>query len=223
MQVSVDRRAASGLSVLAAYTYGKSIDDTSAFLGTKTDKNFPQNSRNYAPERARSSFDMRHRLSVAPVYTIPRLRNTELRGIVTAQTGQPMTPVIRFDNSNTGNAGGTFGLDRPNLLHSPQIDSSSANRWFDTSAFAVAPRYQFGNAGRNVVTGPGLINVDVSLVKTFQIRERLTLMLHAEAFTLLNRTQLDEPERYVDEPSTFGRIFSAKAPRQLQFALRLQF
>jgi hypothetical protein len=134
-----------------------------------------------------------------------------------------MTPVIRFDNSNTGNAGGTFGLDRPNLLHSPRIDLGSAERWFDTSAFAVAPRYQFGNAGRNVVTGPGLVSVDASLVRTFLIRERLTLSLHAEAFNLLNRTQLDEPERYADEPSTFGRIFSAKASRQVQFALRLKF
>jgi hypothetical protein len=223
LQASLDRRIGGKLSVLAAYTFGKSIDDTSAFLGTKTDKNFPQDSMNYAAERARSSFDMRQRFTVAPVYKIPMLHNTELRGIVTAQSGQPMTPVIRFDNSNTGNAGGNFGLDRPNLLHSPQLDSASANLWFDTNAFAIAPRYRFGNAGRNVVTGPGLVNVDVSLVRTFRIREKLSISVHAEAFNLLNRTQLDEPERYADESSTFGKIFSAKAPRQLQFALRMQF
>ena len=223
LQASLDRRFARGFSVLAAYTWGKSIDDTSAFLGTKTDKNFPQNSMNYAAERARSSFDIRQRFSVAWVYKVPMFRNTELRGIVTAQSGQPMTPVIRFDNSNTGNAGGTFGLDRPNLLHSPRVDAGSAERWFDTSAFSVAPRFQFGNAGRNVVTGPGLVSVDASLVRTFRVRDRITLSLHAEAFNLMNRTQLDEPERYADEPSTFGKIFSAKAARQVQFALRLNF
>jgi hypothetical protein len=223
LEASMDHRFGRGYSLLVAYTFSKSIDDTSAFLGTQTDKNFPQNSSNYAAERARSSFDMKHRLSAAPVWTIPWLRNTELRGIVTAQSGQPMTPVIRFDNSNTGNAGGTFGLDRPNALHSPRIDGGSANGWIDTSAFAVAPRYRFGNAGRNIVTGPGLVNVDLSLVRTFRIRERVTLSAHAEAFNLFNTTQLNEPERYADEPSTFGKIFSAKAPRQIQFALRIRF
>ena len=223
LQLSYNHRFAKYVTLVSSYTAGKSIDDTSAFLGTKADKNFPQDSLNFRAERAVSSYDLRQRLVVAPVVAIPRLRRTEFRALVTAQSGAPLTPILRFDNSNTGNSGGVFGSDRPNLVGNPVLDGRSANLWFNPQAFAVPPKYQFGNAGRNIVRGPGLVNVDVSVMKAFAIREGWRVESSAEAFNLWNHTQLDLPERYADESATFGRIFSAKRGRQAQFSLRLAF
>jgi hypothetical protein len=146
-----------------------------------------------------------------------------LRGIVTVQAGQPFTPVLRFDNSNTGNTGGSFGLDRPDLLSSPLLAHPTADLWFDPAAFRVPARYSFGSAGRNIVRAPGLASFDVSLVRQFPFGERGKLSLEVQAFNLLNRANFNIPELYADEPGRFGRIYSAKAPRQLQFAARLSF
>jgi len=227
LEASIDRRLARRFSMLVAYTYSKSIDDTSAYLGTVPDKNFPQNSRDYRLERALSSFDMRQRLSAAYVYQVPGRswwnRNFEVRGITTAQTGQPFTPLLRFDNSNTGNIGGIFGLDRPDLQRNPALANPGPEEWFDTSAFAIPAKYHFGNAGRNVLTGPGLFSFDVAVSRRFLLREGMSLEFDAQAFNLFNRANFDLPDAYADQPTTFGKIFSAKAPRQIQAAVRLSF
>ncbi len=220
MQWNLDRRLARGFSVMTSYTWSKSIDDTSAFLGTRPDKNFPQDSLNYSAERALSSFDMRHRFVTAPLWT---WRGFEFRGIFTAQTGQPLTPLLRLDNSNSGNSGNIFGNDRPDVLRSPRLSTRTPERWFDTSAFAIARPFTFGSAGRNIVTGPGYINLDAGLSRRIRLTERLHITLDAQAFNLSNTAHFDMPERYADEPALFGRILSAKAPRQIQFGLRLGF
>jgi hypothetical protein len=226
-QTSFHRTMRHGFSIVALYTFSKSIDDTSAFLGTSADKNFPQDSNNYSAERALSSFDLPHRASAAWVYAIPGhnifLRNTDIRGIFVAQSGRPFTPLLRFDNSNTGNTGGTFGSDRPNVLRNPQLSHRTPEQWFDPSAFAVPAPYTFGSAGRNVLRGPAFSSIDLSLARRFKLNEQFTVTCEAEAFNLLNHTNFDLPEAFADEPARFGKIFSAKAPRQVQLALRFEF
>ncbi len=227
LQASFNRPMSHGMSLWGVYSLSKSIDNTSAFQATKSDPNFPQNSRNLQAERALSSFDMTHRLMLAYICHLPGgnrwTRNTEFRGITTVESGQPFTPVLRFDNSNTGNSGGTTGSDRPNLLHSPKSSHPTADQWFDTSAFAVAAPYNFGNAGRNILRGPGFASFDLALARRFRLSDQTALSFEAQAFNLFNRTNFNLPELYADEPGTFGRIFAAKSPRQLQFALRLSF
>ena len=221
LQALVNRRFTGGLSLLASYTWSKSIDDSSAFLATNADANFPQNSRDYAAERARSSFDVSHRLSAAAVYNAPH--GVALRAIATAQTGAPFTPILRFDNSNTGNASGNNGYDRPNVSYDPRLSTRTPERWFNTGAFSTARPFSFGNAGRNIVEAPGLINFDVSATRGFRVTETLRLTAEAQVFNLTNTAHFNLPERFADEPSTFGHILSARAPRQLQLALRLHF
>ena len=227
LQFSFNRRLARGLSVLAAYTFSKSIDDTSAFLGTTGDKNFPQNSHNYHAERGLSSFDTPHRGVISYVYDLPFknlvLRNLETAAIITAQSGQAFTTILQFDNSNTGNTGGTFGSDRPNVVGNPSLPNPSAQEWFNTAAFAVAPRYTFGNAGRNILRAPALATWDLSLSRMFVISDRMKLSFYAQSFNTFNRENLNLPDLYADNPATFGKIFSAKSPRQVQFAMRLNF
>ncbi len=227
VQLSVRRQALRRLSLIATYMFSKSIDDTSAYLATGADPNFPQNSANYHAERALSSFDIPNYGTGAAVYSLPSrnpvLRNVELSGILMAHSGQPFTPTLAAANSNTGNTGGTAGSDRPNVVHSPQLDNRTAEKWFDTSAFAVAPPYTFGNAGRNILRGPAQSALDLAVSRAFQLSERASMTFQVQAFNALNRTNFDLPKAVVDDPATFGRIFSAKPPRQLQFALRLAF
>jgi len=227
LQLSYNRPLSHGLSLMGVYAFSKSMDDTTAFLGTFSDKNFPQDSRNYHADHALSSFDIPQRATLALVWRVPGhsvlTRNLEASSIVVAQSGQPFTPILSTDNSNTGNIGGQFGSDRPNVLRNPELSNPSPDRWFDTSAFTIPARYTFGNAGRNIVRGPGLFTTDFSLLRRFQLKERATLSAQAEAFNLFNRTNFDLPNLVADQPSTFGKIFSAKSPRQIQFALRLAF
>ncbi len=226
-QASFNRPMGHGISFTAVYMYSKSMDDTSAFLGTQADKNFPQDSHNYHLERALSSFDMPQHFTAAWVYQLPGhnwlTRNTEVRSIVTAEDGQPFTPTVSFDNSNTGNIGGTFGSDRPNAVGNPTLSNPTPQEWFNTAAFQIAPKYTFGSAGRNILRGPGLASLDLSLLRRFHIRESGTLSFEAQAFNTLNRVNFDLPQAIVDQTGSFGQIFSAKDPRQIQFALRYNF
>ncbi len=227
LQAQFHRRIDASLGLWAVYTWSRSIDDASAFLGTTGDPNFPQDSHNLRAQRGDSSFDVRQRLAFACVLTLPRTnrwtRNTELQALATFQSGQPFTPVLRFDNSNTGNNGGQSGYDHPNQVHDPMLSHRTAERWFDTSAFVIPPQYTFGDAGRNIVRGPGFASFDTSLVRHFKLNEKWQVSVQAQAFNLLNRPNFELPQLYVDEPATFGTILAAKAPRQLQFALRVSF
>jgi hypothetical protein len=227
LQLSYQHPLGRSFSLIGLYTFAKSIDDASAFLGDASGANYPQNSATPSAERSLSSFHMKSRATAAAVYALPWrsrwLSNTELRGILIAQSGQPFTPQLRFDNSNTGNIGPPFGLDRPNLAHSPGPARRSPDHWFDTSAFTIPAPYTFGNAGRNILIGPGMFTVDFSVVRKINLSERIYLSFEAQAFNIMNHTNFDLPQAYVDEPATFGRIFSAKPPRQLQLAVRLQF
>lgn len=71
--------------------------------------------------------------------------------------------------------------------------------------------------------GPRLANFDVAVARRFVVHEGVTLTADAQSFDLFNHTQFDLPQLFADEPTTFGRILSAKAPRQLQFSLRLSW
>ncbi len=227
LQITFNRQLASRLSLLAAYTFSKSIDDTSAFLPTMADQNFPQDSHNYRLERALSSFDTPNRATLALVYRIPGssrwTRGFEASSILTVQSGQPFTPMLSTDNSNTGNSGGNFGVDRPNVLFNPTLSNPTPQEWFNTAAFAIPAQYTWGDAGRNILRGPGLASLDVAVRRRFPLRDRATLTTEVQLFNSLNRANFNLPDAFADQPLTFGKIFSAKDPRQIQFALRLAY
>ena len=228
LQATFDRAMSHGLSVRAVYTLSKSTDDASAFLGTPADPNFPQNSRNVAAEMAPSSFDVRHRLALSYIIDLPRTnawtRGMQIQGITVVHSGQPFTPLLRFDNSNTGNTGGsTAGSDRPNLVGDPALSNPGADAWCNTAAFAIPAPYTFGNAGRNSLRGPGYASFDLAVSRRIEARAHNSLTVGLQVFNLFNRTNFDLPEHYADEPTTFGRIFSAKAARQVQLMARVGF
>ena len=219
-----------GLTALASYTWSKSIDDASSFFASAGDANFPQDSRNTRAERALSNFDLRHRFSLSYSYDLPFgkgrfLGGWQTYGIWTFQTGRPFTVALlpNFDNSNTGQSILGFGAnDRPNVLRAAALANPSPQRWFDTTAFALPPFGSFGNAGRNILSGPGYQSANVSLMKNARIAERANLQIRVEAFNLLNRTNLGLPDNFFGSP-TFGSIQSAQSPRRVQFGAKILF
>ena len=219
-----------GLTALVSYTWSKSIDDASSFFSSAGDPNYPQDSRHTRAERGLSNFDLRHRLSVSYSWDLPfgkgRWRGGwQTFGIWTFQTGRPFTVALLpdLDNSNTGRSILGFGAnDRPNVLRNPALAAPTPERWFDTTAFAVPPFGQFGNAGRNILTGPGYRNINISLIKNIAIAESATVQFRAETFNLMNHANFDLPDIFVGSPS-FGRIPSAGSPRRIQFGLKFLF
>jgi len=128
-----------------------------------------------------------------------------------------------IDNSGTGRSILGFGAnDRPNVVGNPTLANRSPERWFNTGAFAFAPPGSFGNAGRNILDGPGYQNVNVSLLKNTPLREDINLQLRAEFFNLFNHPKLQPAGQFPGSP-TFGRITSARDPRHVQFGVKLLF
>jgi len=119
--------------------------------------------------------------------------------------------------------GGFFAHDRPNVVGSPRLDNPTPERFFNTSAFAVPQRYSFGNAGRNILIGPGLSNLDLALIKNIQLHREQMLQVRAEVFNFFNHPNFKLPESYIDNPATFGRVLAAEPARQIQFGLKYVF
>jgi len=104
----------------------------------------------------------------------------------------------------------------------PRAGSPTPERFFNTAAFATPPQFRFGNAGRNILTGPGLANLDVAVARVLSLSETVKAELRAEWFNVANHPNFDLPRWFSDLPA-FGRIASASPPRQIQFSLRLRY
>jgi hypothetical protein len=229
----LERRLRDGYAYNVSYTLSTSKDDASSPGPTESEANLPQNVRNIfsdSGEWAYSSFDHRH-LFVAsgtyeiPFVTAPRWAEAVLGGwrvntVIAAQAGAPFTVNLGVDQANIG----TGPAQRPDQLRDPNLPPGdrSADRWFDPTAFALPAPFTFGSAPRNSVLGPGFVNVDLALAKTWNVAGSSVLELRWEVFNLLDRANFDLPNRIFGTPN-FGRIFSAKSPREMQAGVRLAF
>lgn len=229
LQLGAVRRAGSRLTFRGSYTWSKSMDDQSAFLATDGNDNTPQDSRNLAAEWSLSDFDVRHRLVLTGSYVVPDFgagalgRGWQVSGVVSVQSGRPFTPRVSFDNSNSGNTGGgTFAYDRPNEVTGTTPPTGATVATYDGRTFVVAPPFTYGNAGRNSLIGPRYAAVDAVVSRRLALGGTRALELRLEAFNLLNRTNLQLPDTFVDRP-TFGQSLSAFNRRQFQLAARFTF
>jgi len=229
--LKVERRFREGYSYNVSYTLSSSVDDASSPGPTESEANIPQDVRNIFSESgewAPSSFDHRHQVIASGTYELPITGSGVLgaivggwraNGILVVQSGAPFTVNLTVDRANVG-AG---PAQRPDQLRDPNLSSGerSPDRWFDTSAFAMPAPFTFGSARRNNVLGPGYANVDVSLAKSWAIGAA-SLEFRWEVFNALNRANFDLPNRLFGN-ANFGRIFSAKNPREMQFGVRVAF
>jgi hypothetical protein len=231
LQIKYVQRADHGLSVLAGYTYGSSTDDASGFFTSAGDPNFPQNSLDPGAERGRSSFDVRHRASVAISYDLPFSGNVwlddwQIHAVGALNSGRPFTVAVHpdIDVSNTGRSNLGFGYnDRPNVTGTPSLraEDRTEDRWFDTGAFSFPAFGSFGNSGRNTLEGPRSRNLNLAIVKLVPVAAA-QLQLRFETFNLFNYVNYDLPDAFLGSP-TFGQILSAGASRRVQFGVRAVF
>ncbi|HZU21676.1 MAG TPA: hypothetical protein VE998_02520, partial [Terriglobales bacterium] len=215
LQARLEKRASRGLTFGASYTFAKSIDGASVFYGSGANATtiFPQDNYNLRAERGLSDFDIRHRFVGNFVYEIPSLKHVtahlpravadgwQTAGIITLQTGQPFSVLTGQNQSSTG-----LGNDRPNLVGDPNAGPRSVAQWFNTSAFALNAPLTFGNAGRNIVTGPPYKNVDYSVMKNTRLTESLSMQLRAEFFNILNHPNFALPRNTMTAPN-FGALY----------------
>ncbi len=233
LTLKLERRLAGHFAYNVSYTLSHSKDDASSPGATESEANVPQNVNNIFDETgewALSSFDHRHQFIASGVYEFPFFMNANgavkailggwrANAIFLAQAGAPFTVNLSVDRANVG----TGPAQRPDQVRKPHLPGGerTPERWFDTSAFALPAQFTFGSAPRNGVVGPGFANMDFALAKTWALGVS-QLEFRWEIFNLFNRANFDLPNRIFGN-ANFGRIFSAKNPREMQFGLRLAF
>jgi hypothetical protein len=235
LTLQVKRGLSKGVSFDTGYTWSKSMDDASDAGTTNAEYNLPQNAYAPALEKAVSSFDHRQRVTASLVYEIPspaptkRFRrlagNWRASGILIAQSGAPFTVNLSSaagqDVAHIGLVNGN-NLERPNLLNNPNDGPRTPSEWFNVQAFGLPAQNSFGSSGRNVVLGPGLINLDIAVEKEMALGERLRLQFRSDIYNVFNHPNFDLPGR-IFGASNFGVISSAEDSREFQFALKLRF
>jgi len=247
--VKATRRFSRGLSVIASYTFSKSLDDSSGIRNQGNDNLYPQNSECIACEYGRSAFDVKNRIVGSANYELPfgpgKMINTnkavgefvggwQIGGIFTHQTGQVGTPLLGTDNSSISSPFG--GFDRPNPTGtSPYLSGNarSLTDWINIAAYAAPTAGTFGSLQRGSFTGPGFTNLDASLHKAFNMpyNEKHQLAIRFEAFNALNHPNWNNPTLSnvngalgkAAGATTFGRITGTASMRQLQLAAKYQF
>ncbi|MBO0859221.1 MAG: TonB-dependent receptor [Chloracidobacterium sp.] len=247
-QFTVQKALSHGVTILASYTWSKSLDDlpvgqdiTTAGTGGGASPipwNFPgRHQDDYGP----SDFNHPHRFVMSYVWDLPKLAGGgaliryviggwHWTGIVTAQSGGPFTVLAGKDQSQTG-----LGTDRAN---STGVSAYGGNacagikticvNYLNPAAFALPTIGALGNVGKNNLSGPSLFTWDTGIFKEFPfVSERVRLQFRAEFFNVLNRANFTSPANNSLTPSLsstgFGTIQNAGDPRVGQLALKLVF
>jgi hypothetical protein len=229
LQLKAEKRFIKNLAFLGSFVWSKSIDDGDTVLNGLFDSITAQDERDLKLERGLSFFDIRKRLSFGFIYNLPSteraysiLANWQVSGILTLQDGTPLNPSYFFsDFANTGTP------NRPDIVPGEKIslprNERSVDRWFNDKAFRAPAPFTFGNAGRNIIPGPGNNLFDFALHRRFRLGEGRTLEFRAESFNLFNHPNYGIPLPFADFGPFFGRIVSVGDPRRIQFALRFDF
>ena len=227
LQVDVNHRFRSGLSLRGVYTWSKTIDDGDSLNSTTSggEPALASNPFDLRADRGLANFDVRNVGVVEGSYALPF--GLTVNSVVTLQGGFPFTPQLSYNPSNNGD---TRNPVRPfvNPSFTGPVIIGSPNEWFNPAAFLAPPAGSefYGNLGRDTLIGPSLATWDLSLLKEFHLRERLRLQFRAELFNLLNRANFNSPNAIAFTPTgvspTAGVITSTStAARQIQFAMKL--
>jgi len=241
LELDLIHRWNNGLQFRAVYTFAKSLDDGDN-MNTSIATNSPAfvaNPHDIKADWGRASFDIRHSAVINATYDLPFgrgsrnvwigriIRNWQISGIETLQTGLPFTPQLGYNPSNDGDSRNPV---RPSLNPSfvGPVIIGSPDEYFNPNAFEPPLAGTYGNAGRNSLQGPGLAETDISIAKRFDLTERVNLQFKAEAFNLLNRTNFNTPNTIVFTSATAGPSPTAgvitstsTTSRQIQFGMKL--
>jgi hypothetical protein len=224
MILSLQRRAAKGVTVLANYTWSHCID-----FGASINTNITQawDPSRLSHDRGNCELDRRHNFNLSTVYQTPQFANTTARILLTnwqvsavlgILSGPWLTVLSNLDNALTGTTD-----QFPNAVGiSPYAAKRGIAQWLNPNAFTQPAVGTYGNMNPQSVVGPGMIGLDMAFARNFRIREGASLMLRAEAFNLPNHVNPGNP--ILDLTSNnFGQILSANDPRIMQMALKFVF
>jgi hypothetical protein len=252
LEVDLNHRIARGLQFRGVYTFSKALDDGDN-MNTSVATNSPAFVANPLQPRAdygRASFDIRHSAVINATYDLPLgqalarafgrgnaphtsawldrlIEGWQISGIETIQSGLPFTPQLSYNPSNDGD---TRNPVRPswNPAFTGPVILGLPGAYFNPNAFIQPLPGTYGNVGRNVLQGPALAELNLSLAKRFSLSERFNLQFRAESFNLLNRANLNAPNPVVFTAATGGPsptagviTFTSTSSRQLQLGLKL--
>ncbi|MFY9647811.1 MAG: TonB-dependent receptor [Terriglobales bacterium] len=229
LQISAERRVR-GLGFLASYTYSHALDENTGSPGSVV------NPYNIRADYGNSDLDIPNRFVASANYQLPFKTSGRLNPLV---QGWQVNAILQyFDGlpfSVTSPNGVGDGLTpRAEILPgfgngSLATGKRTLKEWFNTAAFTAAPAGQWGNAGRNILQGPGTKNVDFSAFKDIHLTESKTLQLRSEFFNLFNTPQFNNPGS-VAGTAAAGTISSAGSPttfqrisREIQVAAKFTF
>jgi hypothetical protein len=144
-----------------------------------------------------------------------------LSGNLTLASGTPFSPRV-FGNASDLQRGVT-GATRPDIVpgQSIRLSDRTINEFFNTAAF-TAPQGAFGDAGRNIIIGPGTVVFDMALSKTIQVKEAQSLELRLSANNVFNHPNFTSIDTTLGSP-TFGQVIAAGAMRRAQITTRYRF
>jgi hypothetical protein len=235
MALKLTRRLHQGFSALVGYTLSKSEDNGSGIRVLTGDALFPQNSNCFECEWGLSIFDVRHRFVASVLYELPFgpgkplaetgvsgaiLGGWQISAIVNKSSGFPRDPAVGVEIPNTGAQ--TY---RPNLVsgQDPNDGAKTTQQWFNTAAFARPDAFTYGNAGRNIVIGPGIFTTDMSILRNFNLGGFKSLQFRLEAFNLFNQPVWGDPTMSMASP-LYGTINTTRTPmRELQIGVKFSF
>lgn len=229
LDVSFERRFKDGYSYRASYTVGEARDQAPEHLNAASGR--PQNGRDLESWEGPSDFDIRHRVSANVIAELPFgegkpwlkdgfgrhvLGGWLVSGILSARTGRPFTVTQGNNNVGTGHTG------LPNLTGDPE-GAKTVEQWYNPAAFTRVTSGTFGNAGRNILRGPGWFSVDMSLQRRINVTSRFNATLRWDIFNVFNRANFGLPDTNIVN-ATAGTISSLGGdPRVMQLSIRLAF
>ncbi len=231
LQLTGEKRFSKGFTILANYTWAKTIDNNvgSANKGNGTNVTNPYNQ---AFDRGPADFDLKHVFNFSGVWNLPvkptnkfanfLVGGWNLTSIIAWRSGFPFTVASGQDNARTGQGSQRADLTGVSPYLSNDGHGAIAAQYLNKSAFVVNALGTYGVLGRNTFRGPGSFNSDAGLHKDFPVREAMKFQFRFEAFNIFNNVNLANPTATVTS-SNFMRITSASDPRILQFALRFEF
>jgi hypothetical protein len=223
LQIKAVKRYSIGLSFLAAYTWSKTLDNTTTILYPWDDK------LNYGLSQGFKLVDVPQNLVLSYTYELPFGKGTSgmksyllggwsINGITTFQAGQPLRVTVASNLLNNNSSGNSA-----NITCSSVSTPKTVQAWFDTSCFTAPPAYTFGNSGVGHVRGPGIHNWDFSVAKNTKLGERSALRIEAGFFNLFNNPHFANPNT-TQGNSSFGTISSDRLPpRLIQLGAKFSF
>jgi hypothetical protein len=227
LQVDVTRRLTHRLEFRGNFTWSKNLDMNSALTGAQASNQAQMIEDRFDLHRdwGLSALNAKFQSSISGRYELPW--GFQLNGIVTLLSGFPFTPQV---GSNRSGDGDTRNPDRPSLNPAFQgsIVTGNPSQWFNPNAYLLPTAGTWGNVGRSTLLGPGLADLDLSLFKSFPIRDRLTAQLRGEVFNVLNHANFASPNATVFSsgainPSAGLITGTVTSSRQIQFGVKLIF